>query len=672
MSVKSIIANKLIAIKKPSDKDLDEVKKLIEEASDIYYNGEDVSFLTDEEFDALLKYYRKFRPHVDGAEPKFSKRKTDHAHNHSLQGNLDKANTIDEVREFFLKCKLPKKFSVGVSLKIDGNSVIIEGENEKVKRALTRGKNGKGMDVTDLFKNRRFPIKGKFAIKTEAATTFKRLETISEIKGKTYVNTRSVIAGLLSSKDGYLCKDEIILVPLRVTIDGKEMQREEEYDLISEIQSKEIPFTKHIFIGSLEENIKEIEKIYKIYTERRNNLDYLIDGLVIEILDVKERERLGRDEDNFINKFEIALKFPYNIKRSTVEGIKFYFSKKQTGIVTPVVVFKPVVFSGNTCSHVSIANYKRFKELQLAEGDEIIVQYRNDTLAYIEKDFESSKSNKNKPIKFPKTCPSCGEKLVINDNETFVSCENKKCHGRKIGKVVNYLTKMDIKGVRENMVDKMFEAGVVKNIMSLYKLTPSKLMQVDGFQELTVKNIINAINSRREVFDYEVLGSLGFKGFGRTKAKELLKVIDFNRLMDMFAARPQKLKSEIMSIHGFEETTADHILKGLKSNEKTIRFLMNELKIKSFKSEVEEAIKNSTGERYSIVVTGDLDCAPRDVVKNRLEALGHKMVGSVSGKTNFLIVGRVPGNNKIADAKKHGTPIKDEKWLIDEIFGGKF
>jgi DNA ligase (NAD+) len=674
-----------IKTSKPDKKTLLTAKRLLDLTSGIYYNTDEDSPLTDEEWDKLLHHFHKFGKYTAGAKPKEGKRLVDVGHIFpELVGTLDKTNfvykkekldekgkekDVDTVEEWFNRKKIPsnRKIKVAISEKKDGNSVTAtyDGNTKKPKLFLTRGKDGQGADLTSLFKNRKLTIdtdyKGTIGVKYEAIVNDEKFEELTSLIGKSFANARSLTAGILGSSDGAKYSDHISLVPIRIqfgndhiTRDNRRLTREQEIELIQNSpNASEIGINIQVVSGTVKDVIKQIKAVYDDYINNiRATLDHPIDGLVIEILDEDLRESLGRDDDR--NNYDFALKFPYMVKRSTVTGMRFDYGK--TGRITPVVQFKPVTFNGAECTNVSIANFKRFRELKLGVGDSILVEYRNDVLAYVTRDPKSKPIGD--PIKFIGRCPKCKSKLKVSPNKTFVFCDNDQCEGLIKGKIENWFTKLNIKGVKASTISKLVDSGAVTSIPDLYKLTYSKLEEA-GFGVKSGANIYNAIHGKKTINDWELLGSLSFKDVGRTTAKLVLKELQLEELIQLANESYNKFIKRLIEIQGIQTITAENIYNGIQDNEEIIKQLKKVLTIKSLK---QQGLKNKMQgvESKSIVFTGFRDADLQEL----LEGKGHSIKGSVSKNTDMLVIkDKSKGGSKLKKAEDLGITV----YTLDEF-----
>lgn len=673
------IVREFLKEKSPSKALLQNTKELLDHCSDVYYNSDIDSPLTDEEFDLVLQKYRKFDKYTAGAKPKQGKRVVDMGHDFpELVGTLDKVNFItqkqrlaakqedsDSVAEWFDRAmkaagiKPTRKIRVAVTDKKDGNSIAVTGnDKQNITLALTRGKDGQGADMTSKFAGRklnRIPVpKGDtVGVKYEAMVNDEDFEKVCGLMGRTFANSRSMTAGILGADKSESAQyvDYITLIPIRVQYKNTPITRDEELAIIRNIadhsSDQKINLNMEIIEGTVGEIIQQIGKIYDRYNKTdREKLDHPIDGLVIEILDEDIRQKLGRQEDR--NNFEFALKFPYSVKRSNVQTIKFYVG--DTGRVTPVVVFDTVKFNGANCNHVSIANYKRFRHLNLKKGDSVFIEYRNDVLSYLTKDPESKAEGK--PIKFVANCPECGEKLKVNKTQTFVFCANTVgCPAIRRGKIVNWLKKLNIKGVKESTIRKLMDGGVLNDITDLYKLKVSDIAVLEGFQQRSAEIVIEAINSKTEMWDWELFGSLHFNGVGRGTCKLIFKEFTISDIFEMI--KTGTYLERLTSIKGIEKITATNFVKGVVADQKIIKFAIKKLKIKSTKGDPSEK-RGDPSKLYSFVFTGFRDAE----LQSALESVGHSIKSGVSKNIDILVAKDPKSNSgKAKEARELGKIV---------------
>lgn len=654
--------NKLMKMEKLTAKQGLVVKRLLEKASDEYYNTEN-KIMTDEQYDYIRDLYENNIGLLPiGAMPTEGKGTVNVAHTFvNMVGSLSKVNTIPEFDEWLEKTMdavngLTKQVQILASLKYDGNSVAIEYKDGKCIKALTRGRNGLGVDLTHIFKDKTIKDKRYCCVKYEVVVTYDDFEKLLEDTGLDYKNPRSVTAGILGRDDAEKFKQYLTIIPLGVAIDGETLSKKEELVFIKENCESKINYLSaaKIFKGSKDDIVKQVEQLYNLIIEGRSKLNVMIDGIVLEIIN-PEYKKLG-----YVNtkpKWSVALKFPYMEKVSKVTGFDFTLGKSQR--ITPRVWFEPVQFNGATQTKVSLANYKRFMDLGLGIGSDILVEYRNDCLSYVQK-LDTDENKNIKPYEFTKECPVCGGKVEVNKNATYAFCSNPNCSGRVVGRVERFLTKLDIKGIKGATLDKLYENDLIENIYSLYNLDYDVVANIEGLGKKSAQIMKKAIESKHP-FDYEILGGFGIEDMGNTMSKLLCSNYTLSEILNRY--NEKSFYNEVMEIEGFNTITIDKLISGLELYEEEMKNVLKVTKAKNYK----DSLAKPVGETYTFCVTGSISkWANRDALKNELELMGHKVSGSVSKKTSYLInndTESTSGKNK--KAKELGIQIINEDQLVE-------
>lgn len=651
-----------------SNEKMEEVKEILEQASTAYYNTSDI-IMSDDEFDALAREFKRLGGKLEvGAYPTKGKGEVNIPHTfNELVGTLEKANFVFEyekddkdklsieewIRKIFkLLKKLGKdKVSIGISFKFDGNSVVIEYKDGKVIRALTRGRNGLGQDLTHVFKDHTIKSKEHVGIKYEVIISWLKFKELLEETGMTYANPRSLVAGKLNDDNAYDYYKYMELVPLWVKPYDGVMERMEQIEFIEESFGEEnslfsdYRIIEDVQLDEMEAFFDELKDMYQKYTsEERYDLPFMIDGLVLEVLEEDSKNLLGYTNDE--PRWAVALKFPYMEKTTKVTG--FDYTLGDSGIITSRVWFEPVTFNGTVHQKQSLQNYRRFKELNLGVGSEILVQYRNDCLTYV-LSIDNEYNKTITPEEYIKECPVCGGKVEITMTGAFAKCSNDKCEGKVVGSVQNYLVKMDIKGIGESTIVKLKDAGLITNIIDLYTMDYGKIANVEGLGSITAINISGAINSKIP-YDYEILGSLGINNISISKSKDLCKVFTLEELLTKATDSPNTLLEEIKELEGFSDITANYIVDGIVENDDTISFLLSR-QHKVFRDDFGQI---SNAESLKIVFTNFRD----EAFQTKLEMAGHKVTSGVSGKTDVVVTPNPNGNTvKLKKARDKGIRI---------------
>lgn len=644
-----------------------ELEALLEQASDLYYNSDD-KLMSDTEFDELKDFYESnYGDFKVGAPVREGKGtvNVEHGFGH-LVGTLTKTNTIQQLKEWMEKTVKnaggnPKKLKVQTSLKYDGNSVVIEFKDGKCFKALTRGRDGKGLDLTHVFKDVTIQDKRHVGVKFEVIMTWDDFERLNTDMNTSYKNPRSVTAGILGRDDAHKYVSYLTLVPLAYDVKGVNQTKLDELRNIKEnFKDSKVQYLDGASLYSndtLDDVIKSIEEEYNQLSKTRSELNYMIDGIVIELIG-SEYTSLG-----WVNskpKWTCALKFPYMECTSKVTG--FDFCLGNSGKITPRVWFEPVSFNGATQTKVSLANYDRFQELKLGIGSDILIQYRNDCLSYAEK--LNTENNKTiEPYPFTDKCPVCDGEVKITDTGAFAYCSNDVCPGKVVGRVERYMEKLDIKGIKAATIEKLHENGLINNIADMYKLDYKKVANIEGLGSKSATLMKKAIDDKK-AYDYEVLAGLGIDGFGNTMAKTLCKFYSVKELVDM--ADNGTLYSNLINMEGFSDISINKLKSGIKSMKDELLDILELSNAKTYK----DTVVTPQGATYTFCITGTVtQYKNRDELKKILEELGHKVTGSVTSKTDYLVnndIDSTSGKNK--KAKELGKPIIDENKL-KELLG---
>ena len=646
----------------------EEVKTMLDEYSDLYYNtGE--SPITDAEFDELVRFYNdSFNTEYNTETPvKEGKRLVEITHSFpNLVGTIAKAQDMNEFSTW-LKDIARKLDTTSVDLylseKYDGNSVVLTFDNDGLLvSALTRGKAGKGLDLSKYFEHTTMDKDStilavmepgdEVGIKCEVLITYDDFDKLSTELDKTYSNPRNLTAGILNSNDGYKYRDHLTIAPLAVEFSGAKgspyNDRDKQMDLLNDFDLENMDVINVEFFeasgnDTVESSIEDITELYNEYVNTtREDLPYMIDGLVVEVLNKDQRESLGRIGTR--NNFDVAIKFPSLTKRTKMVDIKWYMGK--TGRVTPVATVEPVIFNGAVCDHVSLSNINRFEELDLHKDESVILEYHGDVLSYLINDPLVDKGKLDPKDKFEvlDKCPICESDLVRNKSGAFLSCNNPACDANIVGKLVNFFEKLDIKGLKEATVSLMVDHAGVEHIEDLYELNDEVLQKEGKIGEKTRELILTSIQTAlSDVYDYQFFGSLGIEGIGRTKSESIFShitmkdiVIDSGDSYELISH--EDLSKLLKGKEGIGKITIDTFYDGLETNFVTIAtiFMMNE-DTKETRVNIKTSKPSGTDIKveqvYSAVFTGFRNNELKEFAKEN----GYAIRTSVSGKTDYVV-----------------------------------
>ena len=512
-------------------------------------------------------------------------------------------------------------FKVCLELKYDGVSVEAEVATN-IKSARTRGDVNEGIatDLTPILKNypfhktfKKFNPYEVFGMKFEAIMTYDNLIEYNIRKGKSYKNCRTAISGLFSSSDANDYVDLITLVPLATSIEG--IEREVEIKFMNYYYTTGIPLIYSIIEGNYYEIMFKIKKFVEEAELLRSTIPFMYDGIVVSYVDNDIKEKLGRV--NSVNKYSVAVKFNPLKKLTIFRG--YSYSIGQDGLITPIIHYDPVEFYGTIHDKSSGHSYERFKALNLRLGDIIEVEYVNDVMPYVSKPSNSHNDNNiNPPCEFITVCPSCNKRLTITNSKKSVLCSNIYCPERNIKRVTNMVQKLNLKDFSE-----AYLLQIAK--YSLTDLLNLKLEDIQFLGQTISKKFIERMNElkTKRMYDYVIVGALGFNNIGQEKWKLILKNYTIQEICTM---KPDVLKENLVNIKGIGITTVDVICEELDFFRKDLETIMNMQNIVPSKG---------TSNGKIIRFTGFRDKELMDMLNN----LGHNASdGSITKKTDILLV----------------------------------
>lgn len=626
------------------------LEKIVNILQYIYNNDGSVNIIPDDRYDILhekLRDYTGLNP--IGATNSVNRKTVKHNYP-DLRGTLekvywlstkDKEDNRKSLEEWMHS--IENKFKIDifkrgvyVSLlpKWDGVSCILECNKDGiVETALSRGdvETNEAVDLSYLFKGLDFSTYDTydtpFAVKTEVVihddNFEKAKQTIYPFKTK-----RSAVSGMLNNQD----LQRSTVLPL-LTLKCLQIQKQGESPQMHTMLMEDNGLFKNVELSysTLDTVKEEMNKL----REKIANSGFDYDGIVIRICDENIRELLGRD--NHINNYEIAFKFPAPEGKSTLLDIDFQYGL--LGAVTPVAKIKPLFINGKTVSSISLGSMDRFNTLGLRYGDEVIIKY--DIIPYL----VPSMHGQGELITPPTVCKYCGEELT---KEPVLGCYNLDCVVNRVGQLLNYVTKMRIPNIGEAVIAEFVSKEILTDISSLYRLKEHQntIINMKGYGVKSFVKMLDAIDSRREVFDYELLGSLGIRSIGRKIFKRISSIYYIDELIEICAK--DKLNKLIME--GIKEETAMKILTGIKRNIHVINFLRSELTIKPYKDFVPEVNENSIYVCFSKIRDKEFE--------TYLKSKGVIVSDSYNKRVDMLIC-KDPNeeSSKIKKAKKDGKEV---------------
>ena len=650
-------------------KRIDELVKLLNYHSQLYY-VEDRNEITDYEYDMLQQelkgleeqfpqFVRSDSPtqRVGGKAISIFEKVT-----HRVQmGSLQDVFFFEQVRSFIETVQQAvDKPQFVVEPKIDGLSVSLEYHNGELAIGSTRGDGFVGEDVTSNLKTvKSIPIK----INEELP--------LIEVRGETYMprnvflklvkeqedndeqpfkNPRNAAAGSLRQKDPKIAaKRKLDIFVFNVQqIDGMELtSHKESLDYLKTLGFKTIPDYKRVSTAD------EVIDCIKAIGEKRFDLPFDIDGVVIKVDDFRQREILGATAK--VPKWAVAYKFPPEEKTSKLLDIELNVGR--TGAITPVAVFEPVFLAGTSVSRATLHNQDFIREKNISVGDIIKVRKAGDIIPEV---LGSVEKHGDGVFTLPECCPVCGTKLVKSEEEAAVRCPNVECPAQIFRSIVHFASKgaMNIDGLGPQIVHTLLDNKLITSVADLYTLSENKLLQLDNFKEKSVNNLLNAIEkSKSNSLDRLVFG-LGIRNIGQASAKLLCdKFGDLDNIMNASA-------EQISEIDGFGGVMAQSVYNAF--HEEHMIELIKRLKECGINTKYEKIQIDDRFAGKTFVLTGTLPTLKRSEAKALIEKYGGKASGSVSKKTDYVLAGEEAGS-KLDKAQQLGIEIITEEQFKDMI-----
>jgi DNA ligase (NAD+) len=577
----------------------------------------------------------------------------------SLENSYDAEDLIDFDRkaresanlEFITYCVEPK---------FDGASISLIYENDLLVRTCTRGDGVEGEDITNNIKQiRSIPLQIPLAengiqqieIRGEVIMTKKAFNDFNDkLKSKNQsllANPRNAASGSLRMKDPKEVAERnldafIYHVSYILPISGKTVNP------LLKTHSGTLEFLWNMGFRSPEKEkqiaskIQDVIDYCSIAADKRDELPYEIDGLVIKVNDLALQEKLGMTSHH--PRWAIAYKFKARQATTVLEHVEFQVGR--TGAVTPVAKLKPVAIGGVTVSSISIHNEEYIIEKDLLLGDTVIIERAGDVIPQIVHSIVSLRTGIEKKIQFPTQCPACNTVLVKESTEAVWRCNNINCSAQIVERIAHFVSKdaMDIKNLGEANIKKFFELGLLKAIPGIYTLNFEQIGQLEGFGKKSVDNLTTSIEASKQQPLHRFIYALGIRFVGETTAKTIASKI--NHILDLTRITEEQLLE-------FEDI-------GVKVASSIVQFFHDPIQLHMIESliqlglNVEQTSHQATDGSLTglnFLFTGTLTQLKRSDAEEMVEAKGGHILSGVSSKLNYLIVGEDAGS-KLEKAKK--------------------
>lgn len=554
-----------------------------------------------------------------------------------------------------------------VELKIDGLAVSLKYVDGVFVQGLTRGDGTTGENITQNLKTIHaipltLSVPLTFEVRGEAympRKSFLALNAYREKVGEQLAaNPRNAAAGSLRQLDSKLTAKRKLDIFLYSVNDLRELNAQSQSEALDKLD--EIGFkTNHE--RKLCRNMEEVFEYIKYWTEKRNDLAYDIDGIVIKVNDLSKQDELGFTAKS--PKWAIAYKFPAEEVITTLNDIELSIGR--TGVVTPTAILEPVKVAGTTVGRASLHNEDLIREKDIRIGDSVVIRKAGEIIPEVVRVVLNRRPEGTKPYNMPEICPSCGHELVRIEGEVALRCINPKCDAKLVEGVIHFVsrTAMNIDGLGERIVEVLYNEDIINDVADLYTLERERLLTLERMGEKKVDKLLAAIEASKTNSLERLLFGLGIRHLGAKASMVLAR--EFGTMDNLKNATVETLTQ----IDDIGEKMAQSLVTYLQNEdiinllEKLEQYGVNMRYTGVTKDDIE--IHPVFGEK-TIVLTGKLTIMSRSEATKALTNLGAKVTSSVTKKTDIVIAGSDAGSKR-EKADSLGIPVWTEQMMVDAL-----
>lgn len=542
-------------------------------------------------------------------------------------------------------------------LKIDGLSISLTYEKGILVAGVTRGDGSIGENITENLKRvKDIPLtlleELDITVRGECympRASFDQVNQVRQENGEPeFANPRNAAAGTLRQLDTAVVAKRNLATFLY----------QEASPSTRDSQEKGLKYLEQLgFVVNpkriLAENIDEIWNFIQEVGQERENLPYDIDGVVIKVNDLASQEELGFTVK--APKWAVAYKFPAEEKEAQLLSVDWTVGR--TGVVTPTANLTPVQLAGTTVSRATLHNVDYIAEKDIRKDDTVIVYKAGDIIPAVLRVVESKRVSEEK-LDIPTNCPSCNSDLLHFEDEVALRCINPRCPAQIMEGLIHFASRdaMNITGLGPSIVEKLFAANLVKDVADIYRLQEEDFLLLEGVKEKSAAKLYQAIQASKENSAEKLLFGLGIRHVGSKVSQLLLQY--FHSIENLSQADSEEVAS-IESLGGV-------IAKSLQTYFATegSEILLRELKETGVNLDYkgQTVVADAALSGLTVVLTGKLERLKRSEAKSKLESLGAKVTGSISKKTDLVVVGADAGS-KLQKAQELGIQVRDEAWL---------
>ncbi len=661
-----------------------ELRRLVEYHNYRYYVL-DQPEISDEEYDALFRELQQLEAQFPefitpdsptqrvGAPPLSAF--PEHAHRETML-SLDNAFSEEELLAFDQRVKrfldLPQEADIEYTceLKIDGLAVSLTYEEGVLTVGATRGDGVRGEEVTPNIRTvRQIPLRLRsedslfdapprlIEVRGEVYLSYQEFERINHERAQAgeplFANPRNAAAGSLRQLDSRITARR----RLRFWAYGvgycEGIEFATQWDILQQLKRWGFPVNPHT---RLVKTIHEAIEFCRAWSRRRAELDYATDGVVIKVNRIAWQRQLGATAR--APRWAIAYKYPAAQAITTLLEVRWQVGR--TGVLTPVAIMEPVQVGGVTVARATLHNIDYIREKDIRLGDRVVIQRAGEVIPEVVSVLTDARDGDEIPIEPPTQCPACGARVERAEDEAALRCINLACPAQIVERIRHFTSRnaMNIEGVGDKWVQRLFDLGYIKDPADLYSLPQHRdaLVQLERSGEKLVSNLLNAIEKSKQNPLERLIFALGIRHVGEHAARLLAE--HFGSLDALMNAREE----QIMQIHGIGPETAREVVEFFARPEN--RAVIEKLRRAGVRMEAERKERKATPfAGMTFVFTGELQSYTREQAEALVRELGGRATSSVSKATTYVVAGPGAGS-KLQKAQELGIPVLDEAQFL--------
>lgn len=584
----------------------------------------------------------------------------------SLNNAFNKNDLIDFENRIKKLTSMPINYMV--ELKIDGLAINLRYENGKFIQGATRGDGVVGEDITHNLKTvKSIPLSLAKPLTIEVRgecympkKSFIELNEAREAEGENvFANPRNAAAGSLRQLDPKVAAKRNLSTFIYTVADTTGFDFNSQNDSLIELEELGLKINNE---RKLCHSIDEVWDYIENFRDKRHELDYEIDGIVIKVNDFTAQEEIGYTVK--APRWAIAYKFPAEEAETVIRDIEWTVGR--TGVVTPTAVMDPVQLAGTTVARASLHNVDLITEKDIRLLDHVMIHKAGDIIPEVTRVLTDKRDETSVPYEFPTHCPTCDSELERIESEVALRCMNPMCPAQIKEGLNHFVSRnaMNIDGLGPRVLEQMYDKDIIKNVADLYFVTEEELLTLEKIKEKSAYNILTAISQSKNNSLEKLLFGLGIQHVGAKAAKLIAE--EFGTIEQIMVAE----KETINAIDTIGPVIADSIEKYFSNEE--VKELVAELKRAGVNTDylgqtaADLASVESPFKDKVIVLTGKLTHFNRNEVKEKIEALGGKVTGSVSKKTDIVVAGEDAGS-KLEKAEKLEITVWNETQMVEAI-----